>query len=41
VKAVDRFTWDKGEGAGSSRVSLVADAQDHLTFENVEEFVAR
>jgi hypothetical protein len=40
VKAVDRFTWDKGEGAGSSGVSLVADAQHHLTFENVEELVA-
>src|SRR5579864_1892868 len=40
VKAVDRCTRDKGECACSSRVSLVADAQHHLTFEDVEELVA-
>lgn len=28
VTAVDRFARDKGEGAGSRGVSLVADAQD-------------
>ena len=40
VKAVDRFARDEGEGACSGGVSLLADAQHQLAFEDVEELVA-
>src|SRR5262245_50135373 len=39
VKAMDSLSRDEGEGAGSGRVRLIADAQHQLAFEDVEELV--
>src|SRR5262245_50409855 len=40
VEAVDRLARDEEEGAGRSRVAVVADPQDHLACEDIDELVA-